>query len=60
MTNSTETQLLDAVPNQLFIGGQWIAASGSKTLDVTDPATGKVIRTISDASAEDGMRALVA
>ncbi|WP_339618711.1 NAD-dependent succinate-semialdehyde dehydrogenase [uncultured Salinibacterium sp.] len=58
MTNSTETQLLDAVPNQLFIGGQWIAASGSKTLDVTDPATGKVIRTISDASAEDGMRAL--
>ncbi|MGJ8721707.1 MAG: NAD-dependent succinate-semialdehyde dehydrogenase [Salinibacterium amurskyense] len=58
MTNSTETQLLEAVPNQLFIGGQWIAASGSKTLDVTDPATGKVIRTISDASAEDGMRAL--
>ncbi|MEH6782149.1 MAG: NAD-dependent succinate-semialdehyde dehydrogenase [Rhodoglobus sp.] len=58
MTNSTETQLLDTVPNQLFIGGQWIAASGSKTLDVTDPATGKVIRTISDASAEDGMRAL--
>ncbi|MGZ0212624.1 MAG: NAD-dependent succinate-semialdehyde dehydrogenase [Actinomycetales bacterium] len=58
MTNSTETQLLDAVPNQLFIGGQWIAASGSKTLDVTDPATGKVIRSISDASAEDGMRAL--
>ncbi|CAO1654096.1 Succinate-semialdehyde dehydrogenase/glutarate-semialdehyde dehydrogenase [Salinibacterium sp. NYA9b] len=58
MTNSTETQLLEAVPNQLFIGGEWVAATGSKTLDVTDPATGKVIRTISDASAEDGMRAL--
>ena len=58
MTNSTETQLLEAVPNQLFIGGEWIAASGDKSLDVTDPATGKVIRTISDASAEDGMRAL--
>jgi len=58
MTNSTETQLLEAVPNQLFIGGQWVAASGDKTLDVTDPATGKVIRSISDASAEDGMRAL--
>ncbi|MGV8913349.1 MAG: NAD-dependent succinate-semialdehyde dehydrogenase [Rhodoglobus sp.] len=58
MTNSTETQLLEAVPNQLFIGGEWVAASGDKTLDVTDPATGKVIRSISDASAEDGMRAL--
>jgi succinate-semialdehyde dehydrogenase/glutarate-semialdehyde dehydrogenase len=58
MTNSTETQLLAAVPNQLFIGGEWAAASGDKTLDVTDPATGKVIRSISDASAEDGMRAL--
>ncbi|MBH0022941.1 NAD-dependent succinate-semialdehyde dehydrogenase [Salinibacterium sp. SWN248] len=58
MTNSTESQLLEAVPNQLFIGGEWVAATGSKTLDVTDPATGKVIRTISDASADDGMRAL--
>jgi len=58
MTNSTETQLLEAVPNQLFIGGEWVAASGDKTLDVTDPATGKIIRSISDASAEDGMRAL--
>ncbi|GAA1212451.1 NAD-dependent succinate-semialdehyde dehydrogenase [Rhodoglobus aureus] len=58
MTNATETQLLEAVPNQLFIGGQWVAASGDKTLDVTDPATGKVIRSISDASADDGMRAL--
>ncbi|MGV8858262.1 NAD-dependent succinate-semialdehyde dehydrogenase [Rhodoglobus sp.] len=58
MTNSTETQLLEAVPNQLFIGGEWVAATGSKTLDVTDPATGKVIRTIADASAKDGMRAL--
>src|SRR5664279_4725011 len=58
MTNSTETQLLEAVPNQLFIGGEWVAATGNKTLDVTDPATGKVIRSISDASAEDGMRAL--
>jgi succinate-semialdehyde dehydrogenase/glutarate-semialdehyde dehydrogenase len=58
MSHSTETQLLNAVPNQLFIGGQWVAASGNKTLDVTDPATGKVIRSIADATADDGMRAL--
>jgi succinate-semialdehyde dehydrogenase/glutarate-semialdehyde dehydrogenase len=58
MTSSNETRLLESVPNQLFIGGQWIDASGGATLTVTDPATGKVIRTIADASPEDGMRAL--
>jgi len=58
MTNSNETRLLESVPNQLFIGGKWVAATGDKTLDVTDPATGTVIRSIADASPEDGMRAL--
>jgi succinate-semialdehyde dehydrogenase/glutarate-semialdehyde dehydrogenase len=58
MTNSNETRLLESVPNQLFIGGKWVDATGDKTLDVTDPATGTVIRSIADASPEDGMRAL--
>jgi len=53
-----ERRLLDAVPHLLFIGGEWVAASGSKTFDVTDPSTGAVIATIADASAQDGMKAL--
>jgi len=54
----TEKSLLDAVPTRLFIGGEWVAASGGATFDVSDPSTGDVIATIADASPEDGMRAL--
>ncbi|MEW1836036.1 NAD-dependent succinate-semialdehyde dehydrogenase [Microbacterium sp. NPDC079995] len=55
---SRESELLSAVPNQLFIGGQWVDAEEGKTLDVFDPSTGEVIRRIADASPSDGIRAL--
>ncbi|MCU1443028.1 MAG: NAD-dependent succinate-semialdehyde dehydrogenase [Cryobacterium sp.] len=55
---STEADLLERVPNALFIGGEWVASSTGRTLDVFDPATGKVIKTIADASVEDGAAAL--
>ena len=58
MSISSETALLEHVPTRLFIGGQWVDASGGATLDVRDPATGRVIRTIADASVADGVRAL--
>ena len=58
MTDSRESDLLASVPDRLFIGGEWVPASGGRTLDVYDPSTGEVIRTIADASPEDGMRAL--
>ena len=54
----TEQSLLASVPNQLFIGGEWVDAENGKTLEVYDPATGKVVRTIADASVADGVRAL--
>ncbi|MBY4214137.1 NAD-dependent succinate-semialdehyde dehydrogenase [Rhodococcus fascians] len=53
-----EKELLDSVPNELFIGGRWRAASSNATLSVHDPATGDAIRDIADASPEDGMAAL--
>lgn len=53
-----EKKLLDSVPNELFIGGRWRAASSNGTLAVHDPATGEVVRDIADATAEDGMAAL--
>lgn len=55
---SRESDLLSAIPNQLFIGGEWVDAEGAKTLDVVDPSTGEVIRRIADASPADGIRAL--
>ncbi|MDJ0338121.1 NAD-dependent succinate-semialdehyde dehydrogenase [Cryobacterium sp. PH31-O1] len=53
-----ESELLARVPGQLYINGQWVAATGGRTLDVTDPATGRVIKTIADASVADGAAAL--
>ncbi|MGR0320872.1 NAD-dependent succinate-semialdehyde dehydrogenase [Agromyces sp. ZXT2-3] len=59
MTTATqESALLDQVADGLFIGGEWVAAEGGKTFEVRDPATGDVIKTIADASAADGIRAL--
>jgi succinate-semialdehyde dehydrogenase/glutarate-semialdehyde dehydrogenase len=53
-----EATLLASLPSGLFIGGEWRDASGGATFDVTDPATGRTIATIADASPEDGITAL--
>ncbi len=52
-----ENALLQRVPDGLFIGGEWTPGSAG-TLPVYDPATGALIKTIADASPEDGTRAL--
>src|SRR6478735_6263870 len=52
-----ENALLERVPDGLFIGGEWTPGSAG-TLPVYDPATGALIKTIADASLEDGTRAL--
>ena len=59
-TPADEKRVLDLVPTGVYVGGEWRAASDGKTLDVVDPATGKVLKTISDASYEDGQAALEA
>ncbi|WP_125131367.1 NAD-dependent succinate-semialdehyde dehydrogenase [Microbacterium sp. 10M-3C3] len=58
MTDPREAELLATVPDGLFVGGQWRPAEGGKTLDVRDPSTGEVIRTIADASVSDGVAAM--
>jgi len=52
--------VIDAVPTGLFIGGTWRPASGGRTLTVDDPATGKALCEVADASPADGMEALAA
>jgi succinate-semialdehyde dehydrogenase/glutarate-semialdehyde dehydrogenase len=44
----------------LLIDGQWRASSGGGTLDVTNPANGAVIRTISNGTVQDVQAALEA
>ncbi|HEX7351590.1 NAD-dependent succinate-semialdehyde dehydrogenase [Brachybacterium sp.] len=57
-TTKAEQELLAGVPNQLFINGSWRAAEGGETLEVRDPATGEVIRTIASASSADAQAAM--
>lgn len=55
-----EKRVLDLVPDQLLIAGKWQSASDGATFEVTDPATGKVLKKISDASYQDGQLAMAA
>jgi succinate-semialdehyde dehydrogenase / glutarate-semialdehyde dehydrogenase len=48
--------LLAAVPTGLWIGGE--ERPGSSTFDVLNPATGEVLASVADATAEDGIVAL--
>ncbi|MDO7881050.1 NAD-dependent succinate-semialdehyde dehydrogenase [Protaetiibacter sp. WY-16] len=54
----TESELLAKVPAGLYIGGEWVESTSGRSIHVQDPATGAVIKTIADASVEDGTRAL--
>src|SRR5437660_11189409 len=57
ITAPEEQQVLDKVPKQLYIGGQW--RDGSKgTIAVEDPATGETLCEVADASTDDAKAAL--
>jgi succinate-semialdehyde dehydrogenase/glutarate-semialdehyde dehydrogenase len=58
MVDTAETTLLDSVPDGLFIGGEWRSAASGATLQVSDPATGDVIKTIADGGVDDGAAAM--
>jgi succinate-semialdehyde dehydrogenase / glutarate-semialdehyde dehydrogenase len=56
--NEQEQAVIDRVPNQLFIGGEWRDATGGGTLPVEDPSTGDTIAEVADATVEDAISAL--
>src|SRR3954467_1824625 len=58
MTATQERTAVDAVPTQLYIGGEWRDASGGDTLDVEDPAAGEASASIADATPDDAKAAL--
>ena len=53
-----EQQVVDDVPKQLYIAGEWRDAAGGETIDVEDPATGEVLCQVADATPEDAQAAL--
>ena len=51
-------EVVDRVPRGLFVGGEWIEATGGRTLPVEDPATAEVLAEVADATPEDAVAAL--
>ncbi|HEY2652588.1 MAG TPA: NAD-dependent succinate-semialdehyde dehydrogenase [Solirubrobacteraceae bacterium] len=57
ITAQKEQRVLDEVPKQLYIAGEW--RDGSKgTVRVEDPSTGETLTEVADASADDAKAAL--
>jgi succinate-semialdehyde dehydrogenase/glutarate-semialdehyde dehydrogenase len=48
--------VVDAVPKGLLIGGEWVQTAG--TVDVENPATGRTLAEVADATPEQGIAAL--
>src|SRR5215217_2261126 len=58
ITADNESAVVEAVPTQLFIGGEWRDAGGGETLAGEDPSTGETLVEVADASADDAKAAL--
>ncbi|MDS1271781.1 NAD-dependent succinate-semialdehyde dehydrogenase [Lipingzhangella sp. LS1_29] len=50
--------VVQQVPKQLFVGGQWRDAASGATFKVEDPATGSVLCEVADAGRDDAIAAL--
>jgi succinate-semialdehyde dehydrogenase/glutarate-semialdehyde dehydrogenase len=55
---NSEQAVLDAVPKQLYIAGEWRDGAGGDTVAVEDPATGETIAEVADATPDDALSAL--
>jgi succinate-semialdehyde dehydrogenase/glutarate-semialdehyde dehydrogenase len=53
-----EQQVVDSVPKQLYINGEWRDGSEGGTIAVEDPATEETICEVADATPADAMKAL--
>src|SRR6266436_1121753 len=57
-TASKEQAVLDGVPKQLYISGEWRDGAEGATLAVEDPATQEALVEIADATPDDALAAL--
>ena len=59
MSIATQEQtVVDNVPKQLYIGGEWRDAGGGGKLEVIDPSTEEPMAEVADGTPEDAMAAL--
>src|SRR5918992_843056 len=57
-TATGEEAVLESVPKQLYIGGEWGDANEGGELAVEDPSTGEPLCEVADAEADDATAAL--
>ena len=57
-SESEERRVLDGVPKQLYIGGEWRDGGEGATLPVEDPSTGETLAQVADAKPQDAIAAL--
>jgi succinate-semialdehyde dehydrogenase / glutarate-semialdehyde dehydrogenase len=57
-TDSHELAVIDAVPKELFIAGEWRPSASGATFAVEDPATGESLCEVADGDATDALAAL--
>jgi succinate-semialdehyde dehydrogenase/glutarate-semialdehyde dehydrogenase len=55
-----EKEVLERVPKDLYIGGEWRAATGGGRLAVEDPSTSRPLVEVADAQVQDALAALAA
>jgi succinate-semialdehyde dehydrogenase/glutarate-semialdehyde dehydrogenase len=55
-----ERAVLQRIPTDLYVGGEWRPAAGGGTLPVEDPATGETLLEVADAEPQDALDALAA
>jgi succinate-semialdehyde dehydrogenase / glutarate-semialdehyde dehydrogenase len=53
-----EGKVIDAVPKQLWIAGEWRDAGGGETLAIEDPSTGETLCDVADATPDDAQAAM--
>jgi len=58
MPAPTQKSLLEKVRTGLFIAGRWRDSSDGRILEVEDPATGRTLASVADATVADGSAAL--
>jgi succinate-semialdehyde dehydrogenase/glutarate-semialdehyde dehydrogenase len=59
MSIATEEQtVVESVPKELYIGGEWREAGGGDRFRVEDPATGETLCEVADATPDDALAAL--
>jgi succinate-semialdehyde dehydrogenase/glutarate-semialdehyde dehydrogenase len=58
ITQDREKSVVEAVPTQLYIGGEWRDAAGGETLAVEDPSTTDTLADVADATPDDARAAL--